>query len=907
MKLRNLCLPLVLSVTATQAATWNGGGAGNNWGSPLNWDAAPINGDPLIFSGTTRQTNVNNSLTAIGALSFTSRGWNITGNDVTLGDNVTFLTSSGGAGDVLWGINTALTATRKIQVDNATGATLNITGLLSGAGGITRGAGGAADGTLRLSNTGNTFSGAVTLDGGNTEVVGLADTGIASSLGKGDTISIITLGGTSSNFAATLSFAGSGSTTTNRAISLSFRQDQSKQNLTNNSSGNGDLTFSSTDAVAMSNNNSTIDGLGKSTGILTFGGSSTGLTTFAGLLQDNPSDSNDILSIAKSGSGTLVLGNVNTYTGGTTVATGGTVRVTNSSSLGSGAVTVDFGGALALNGGISIANKLKLAGSTGTGALVSEAGDNTITGDIVLTNSTLIANVNAPAVSLTLAGTVDLGATELRLNGKNQPLAVTGKITGSGTKINVQSTTGNVTFSNNSSDFTAPIEAGFVRSLQFTSIGNVGAGPSALGAPSTVSEGTITFKNGNSFTRFEYIGTAAATTNRVLKMGGNNGALNLLNSGGNKITYTADLVRDSTSGGLLEFIPSPGSTIEFAGKISNGDSTTPLDLRVSSSGTTILGGANTYTGITTVSQFAELYVNGSQSGGGLITVSGLLSGSGTINGDVSVSGTGGIGSGASANTIGTLTVANVTLDAGGTLLAEVNSSAASSDKLAVTGTLTLNATSVLTVTDVAVSPVTLPLGTVLTIATAPSIIGTFGGLPEGATVSAGSNTFKISYPGSAVTLTTVASSPYDNYINSFTSLSGAQKDKTADPDGDGMSNLQEFALDGNPASGASSGKIQSSIATISGQRYLTLSIPVRNGATFTGSPLASAQVDGVAYTVLGSTDLVSFNQTVVEIAPALATTPALDPGWSYRSFRLAADITTQPRGFLRVQTTGPTP
>ena len=63
--------------------------------------------------------------------------------------------------------------------------------------------------------------------------------------------------------------------------------------------------------------------------------------------------------------------------------------------------------------------------------------------------------------------------------------------------------------------------------------------------------------------------------------------------------------------------------------------------------------------------------------------------------------------------------------------------------------------------------------------------------------------------------------------------------------------------------------------------------------------------DGVAYIIRGSTDLEAFGETIVEIAPALATTPALSAGWSYRSFRLSAETSTQPRAFIQAGITAP--
>ena len=683
MKSKLYLLPLFLTAAVSHAAIWNGSGADDNWSTSGNWDSALTSGASLTFSGTTRQTNGNNTLSAVGAVTFTSRGWNITGSDVTLGGDMTFTSATGGTGNVVWGINTELTATRTIKVDAATGSTLDITGLISGSGGFIRGTGGTADGTLRLSNTANSFTGPVTLDGGTTEVTSLANTGFASSLGQGGTI---TLGTTASNFSSNLSYIGTGSTETNRAFALRFRQDASVQGIANNSSSNGDLTFSSTAAVAIINNNSTTDGSGNSTGILGFSGSSTGLTTFAGLLQDNPSDSKDILRIEKSGSGTLVLGNANTYSGGTSIASGGTLRATHSSALGTGAVTVASGAALALDGGISIANNLNLAG-TGTGALVSQAGANTVSGNIVLTGTTTIANTNSAGVSLDIAGGLNLNSYQLNLGGNSRQLTISGKITGSASSLFVQSTSGNVTFSNDTNDFTAPLSTGYVRNLQFTSIANVGAGASALGAPSNATQGTISFANGASFTRFEYIGTTAADSDRILAMNGTSGALQLVNSSGAKLTYTTDLTRASSSTGALELVANSGSTIEFAGNISNGASASALDLKISSSGTTILSGNNTYTGTTEVTSGATLRVNGNQSGGDLTTVAGTLGGSGSL-GAANVTGVL-----APGNSIESLATGDLAMLAGSTLQYELqDTSTAGADLVAISGTLDLTGT-----------------------------------------------------------------------------------------------------------------------------------------------------------------------------------------------------------------------
>jgi hypothetical protein len=150
--------------------------------------------------------------------------------------------------------------------------------------------------------------------------------------------------------------------------------------------------------------------------------------------------------------------------------------------------------------------------------------------------------------------------------------------------------------------------------------------------------------------------------------------------------------------------------------------------------------------------------------------------------------------------------------------------------------------------------------------------------------------------------------PFFDWIDSFTSITDpADKTKTADPDEDGLSNLQEFALNGNPAAGGDSGKVRARIETVSGNQALVITLPVRDGAVFDNlpGPAADATIDKVVYTVRGSNNLTAFDQGVTEIAASATGMPALDAGWTYHSFRLSGNIgggtPRGPKGFLDVQ------
>jgi hypothetical protein len=75
------------------SCTWSGGGGNNNWSTVANWtsSAAPTDGDSLIFAGTTRVSNTNDSLTSVGSITFdsTAGGFTLSGNALTISGGIT--------------------------------------------------------------------------------------------------------------------------------------------------------------------------------------------------------------------------------------------------------------------------------------------------------------------------------------------------------------------------------------------------------------------------------------------------------------------------------------------------------------------------------------------------------------------------------------------------------------------------------------------------------------------------------------------------------------------------------------------------------------------------------------------------------------------------------------------------
>ena len=180
--------------------------------------------------------------------------------------------------------------------------------------------------------------------------------------------------------------------------------------------------------------------------------------------------------------------------------------------------------------------------------------------------------------------------------------------------------------------------------------------------------------------------------------------------------------------------------------------------------------------------------------------------------------------------------------------------------------------------------------------------GTWGAIGSGAA----HETARITGAGRLV----VPADPYLSWIAGFPAV-GALTAKTDDPDNDGLTNLDEFALDGNPASGTASGKLRGRLETVGAEQALVITLPVRNGATFAGTIAKTATIDGILYTVEGSNSLGIFDQVVTEIAVSSAGMPTPNSGWSYHTFRLNGAVggatPRGPRGFLRASVVATTP
>jgi autotransporter-associated beta strand protein len=168
--------------------------------------------------------------------------------------------------------------------------------------------------------------------------------------------------------------------------------------------------------------------------------------------------------------------------------------------------------------------------------------------------------------------------------------------------------------------------------------------------------------------------------------------------------------------------------------------------------------------------------------------------------------------------------------------------------------------------------------------------------------------------GTQIALVQIPASGFGSWIGGF-GLAVGDQDPTDDPDSDGVDNLTEFALNGDPSDGSNNGLTAMLVqdASAPAGNELTLIAAVRNGAAFapgTGD-VQTATIDGIVYAIEGSTDLVFPGSAVSVVGSASNTAPAATglptlPGgseWEYRTFKLDASEGLPGKGFLRAKVT----
>lgn len=148
---------------------WNGNSlVDSNWTTSANWNALPVAGDNLTFSGSLRTNNNNNFAadTSFNNLTFsTGTSFTLGGNRITLAGGTITGNNSTSSVNLAIRLNTATTT-----INNSAGGILTIDGSIGETGGA-RGLSKTGAGELVL-NASNTYTGNTSLSGGGRLVLG---------------------------------------------------------------------------------------------------------------------------------------------------------------------------------------------------------------------------------------------------------------------------------------------------------------------------------------------------------------------------------------------------------------------------------------------------------------------------------------------------------------------------------------------------------------------------------------------------------------------------------------------------------------------------------------------------------------------------------------------------------------
>jgi autotransporter-associated beta strand protein len=794
-----------IQLGTTGTRVWTGqSSTSSNWSDPANWSGniVPNAGDSLVFGpGASRLTNTGDLTagTQFALITFSSAGYAISGNAVTLSGNLDASSATGnntfndnvtlgGADTVLTGgASTDLTLGGAINnagftmtVGGGTGR-VDLTGAIGGTGGLTEN---EAGGTMALSGAADTYTGATTVQAG-TLLLGKSGTAVTGALtDSGGTVRLTAANQVAATSAVTVSSSG--------LLDLNNNSDTISSLTLNSASmttGTGTLTLGG---------NVTDTGTSSISGNLALGAAGRTFTVNTSATLNVSAVVSGGVGLSKSGMGTLVLSAANTYSGGTTL-TAGTLTVGNNTALGTGGLTLitgtlgSTGTAITLANPVTLNGNITLAGSVGL--TFNSAIPLTANRTLTVTNSagvTLQGGVtdSGTAKSLTLAGSGKLilpvadtysGGTILSggtlIVGNNGSLGTgaltvtTGALTGTGSPITLSNAvtlggnltvggtvamtfngavtlTGNRTLTTNNAALTT-IAGSIGQSGGARSLTKAGSGELLLQAANTYSGGTVLSTGTLTLGNNSALGTGTLTINSgTIKAGASSITLanalslagNFTVAGTNALTFSGA----ATLTGARTVTTTNSALTTFSGNI--GQSSSGLGLTKAGAGTLVLSGTNTYTGTTTI-KMGMLLVNGTQSGSAVsVASSGTLGGTGVV-GNVSVLSGGHVAPGISSTQTGVLTAANVTLASGSGFNLQANGTTAGSGYSQLSASGTVNITGSTLNFTLGFTPVIGNAFTIINNTGAGAVVGTFKGLPQNATFTLNGMTFQISYTG----------------------------------------------------------------------------------------------------------------------------------------------------------------
>lgn len=543
---------------------------------------------------------------------------------------------------------------------------------------------------------------------------------------------------------------------------------------------------------------------------LTVGGNNA-TTTYSGVISG-------LGSLSKTGTGIMALSGANTYAGVTTVS-GGTLGMASTNgantNLGTGSVTVNAGAILRV--GYSVTSNQN---TSTTANAITLAGGTVFADDA---NQHLSGAFTVPPSGGTLGSTYNAGNNSAAE--KDKGLALDGVVSGSGA-LTVQHTRIN-TGNNYDTSF-----------VSFSNTGNTYSGTITVNENTTASEGGVYLGvNGSTALQSATVITSVIPGSNlrfgsspiVFKTGLGSATIGAISGSGPLVLTGYDQVNHAYGADAIVLtVGGNNASTTYSAAISGLGS-----LVKTGTGTMTLSGANTYSGATTISD-GTLNVTGSLGGAGAMTVNsgGSLAGTGTVARATTVASGGAIAPG--NNGAGTLTLTGgLALNAGAVLNLDI-AGTTTSDKIAVSGAFSASGTTTINLTALAgfAGSGTYPLITGASGISAGSFA--LGATPSGYVCT-------LSASGGTLSLTVMTPQESWRLTNFGTTANSGNAADSADPDGDGMTNAQEYIAGTDPKNAGSALRVSGiafsandvvvSFPTVAGKTYrLEYSGTLQNGS-----------------------------------------------------------------------------
>ena len=552
----SLLLLNTFSVLHAAEYTWTFGNAGNaDLSDSAKWAAAngavPVNGatDAVVTflaaqaaGSTLTVTNNLEGTLVLNRLNFTNSNSSGTAPIFNLTGNALNFVANGVTAPVLSLNPTGTTAASRPKIVISNDITLDndltlsqsnasvsatLSGVIDGIGGLQKTSG---TGSVTISNSSNSFTGPVVISAnGFLSVPMLGKVSLNSPLGTNGSI---TLGGGSNS--GQLTWTGNITESTDKVFTLG------------GTTGGGTIS-ASTSGQTLTISSALISGTSTSNRSLTLTGN--GNIAFNGTIGNGTGASGGVVSVVKSGAGTVTLGGGNGYTGGTTLSAG-TLALGNNSALGTGSLAVTANSSISAVGSPTIANAISIAGTFTATFNIGTS--------LILTDSGIISGAGALTKS------------------------------GSGTLV----------LSNTANSFSGVVSVN-AGTLSVANVGNNGFN-SSIGT-----NGTINIGNTSTTGTLRLLGSVAETTDKVINMAGQTGGVAIIAQGGAVTTFTSALSATGSGAKTLALLSSGsavGIGINFNGLISDlGGSAISVRVGGSGDGTFSLGNTNnSFTGGVTI-------------------------------------------------------------------------------------------------------------------------------------------------------------------------------------------------------------------------------------------------------------------------------------------------------------------